>query len=107
MKNKNRQKGISLLGIIVLGFVLILVLGYFNVSVEEVVESPQAQENLDYVKGETRTLWERYLSGPVTYLWQDVWVDIFWEGFLNNMERIRDGLPTDFDKAAGNLEVKQ
>ena len=104
---KNTQKGISLLGILVLGFILILVLGYFNVSVEEVVESPQAQENLNYVKGETRTLWERYLKDPVTYLWKDVWVDIFWQGFLNNMERIRDGLPTDFDKAANNLKIKQ
>lgn len=107
MKNINGQKGISLLGVLIFGFILILVLGYFNVSVEEVVESPQAQENLEYVKGETRTLWDRYLEGPVSYLWQDVWVDIFWEGFLNNMERIRDGLPTDFDQAAKNLEVTQ
>ena len=107
MKNKNGQRGISLLGILVLGFILILVLGYFNVSVEEVVESPQAQDNLEYVKGGTRTLWDRYLKDPVTYLWQDVWVDIFWEGFLNNMERIRDGLPTDFDQAAKKLEVEQ
>ena len=107
MKNKNGQRGISLLGILVLGFILILVLGYFNVSVEEVVESPQAQDNLEYVKGETRTLWDRYLKDPATYLWQDVWVDIFWEGFLNNMKRIRDGLPTDFDQAAKKLEVEQ
>ena len=86
-------------------FILIIVLGYFNISVQGVVESPASQGNIGYVKGLTVTFWNTYLAGPARYLWQDVWVDIFWKGFISNMERIRDGQPTDLDKAAENLQV--
>ena len=37
----------------------------------------------------------------------DVWIDIFWKGFISNMERIRDGQPTDFDKAGDALKLPQ
>lgn len=107
MKNINKQKGISILGVLVLGFILILVLGYFNVSIKSVVESPTSQENINYVQGSTKSLWDKYLAGPVSYLWNDVWVNIFWKSFILNMERIRDGQPTDIDKAGNNLKVVQ
>ncbi len=103
--NKTNQAGISILGILVLGFVLILVLSYYNISIKGVVESPTGQENLNYVGGTTRSLWDKYLAGPADYLWHDVWINIFWKGFISNMERIRDGQPTDFDNASQNLKV--
>ncbi len=105
--NKKTQKGMSILGILVLGFILILVLSYFSISIKSVVESPTGQENLNYVGGGTRSVWNDYLKRPASYLWNDIWINIFWKGFINNMERIRDGQPTDFDKAAVNLEVQQ
>lgn len=107
MKKFNDNKGISILGILFFGFILLLILSYFNVSVKSVVESPTGQENINYVKGETKSFWDKYLAEPARYLWQDVWVDIFWKGFISNMERIRDGKPTDFDKASLDIEVKQ
>lgn len=105
MKNFNTQRGISILGFLLLGFIIILVLSYFKVSVKDVVESPTGQENINYVKGETKSFWDKYLAEPVHYLWNDVWIDIFWKGFISNMERIRDGKPTDFDEASANLSV--
>ena len=104
MKNFN-EKGISILGILILAVVVILVLSYFNVSIKSVVESPSGQENINYVEGGTESLWNEYLAQPASYLWNDVWVNIFWKSFINNMERIRDGQPTDLDKAANNLQV--
>ena len=107
MKNLNQKnRGISILGILLLGFILLLVLSYFKISVREVVESPEAQENIGYVKGTTKSFWDKYLKDPATYLWQDVWLDIFWKGFIDNMERIRDDKPTDLDIAADNLKVQ-
>ena len=94
-----------MLGILLLGVILLLVLGYFKISVREVVESPESQENINYVKGTTKSIWDKYFKGPASYLWNDVWVDIFWKSFVSNMERIRDDQPTDFDKAADNLKV--
>ena len=54
----------------------------------------------------TESLWNEYLAKPATYLWNDVWVNIFWKSLIKNMERIRDGQPTDLDKAANNIEVQ-
>jgi hypothetical protein len=107
MKNLNKKRGISILGVIFFGFIIVLVLSYFNVSIKSVVESPTGQENINYVKGSTKSLWETYLAEPVHYLWNDVWVNIFWKGFISNMERIRDGQPTDLDKAAEDLKIAQ
>lgn len=97
MINFNKEKGISIIGILFLGFILILVLSYFNISVKSVVESPTGQENINYVGGGTRNLWNDYLKAPASYLWNDIFVNIFWKSFINNMERVRDGHPTDFE----------
>ena len=108
MKNdtKNKQKGISILGILFFGFVLILVLSYFHISIKTVVDSPTGQENVNYVKGSTQSLWDAYLAKPAHYLWQDVWVNIIWKSFISNMERIRDGQPTDIDNAAKSIQMQ-
>lgn len=104
--NNNRQDGISILGVLVFGIILILILSYFNISIKSVVNSPTGQENVNYVKEGTKSLWITYLAEPASYLWNDVWVNIFWKGFISNMERIRDGKPTDFDNAANNLKIQ-
>lgn len=92
---------------IFLAIVIILVLSYFNISIKSVVNSPTGQENVNYVREGTKSLWEAYLAKPASYLWNDVCVNIFWKGFISNMERIRDGQATDFDKAGDNLQVPQ
>lgn len=104
-KFKNKQMGLSILGVLVLGAILILVLSYFNISIKAVVESPTAQENIEYVGGGTRNLWVAYLKEPASYLWNEIWVKLFWRSFVENMERIRDGKPTDLDRAGANLQV--
>src|SRR3989344_7636991 len=103
-KFKNKQRGISILGVLFLTVVIILVLSYFNISIKAVVESPAGQENIEYVKGGTKNLWTEYLKEPVSYLWNG-WLNLFWRPFIDNMERIRDGIPTDLDNAAENLEI--
>lgn len=104
MKNLNTNRGISLLGVLVLGFLLILVLSYYNISIRSVVESPTGQDNLNYVGGTSRSVWNDYLKAPAHYLWRDIWINIFWKSFINNMERIRDGKPTDFDDSAPKID---
>jgi len=106
-KNIGQQKGISILGILFLGFILILVLSYFNISIKAVVESPTGQENVNYVQKGAQSFWNKYLAKPVEYLWNDVWLNIFWKSFIYNMERIRDGKSTEFDDAAENLKIQQ
>jgi hypothetical protein len=104
MKNFNKG-GISILKLLLLGFVLLLVLSYFKISIREIVESPAGQDNINYVTDNTKTFWEKYLKDPANYLWNDVFIDIFWQGFINNMERIRDGKPTDYEKFAPTIPI--
>lgn len=99
MKN-SKQKGLSIIGIVIVGFVVILVISYFHISLKKVVENPDTQDNLHYVGDNSKSVWDKYLREPATYLWHDVWVNIFWKGFISNMERIRDGKPNDFQNSA-------
>ena len=105
-KLNNKKRGISILGILLLAIVIILVLSYFNISIKAVVESPTGQENINYVQGGTKSLWTTYLAEPASYLWNDVWVDIFWRPFISNMKKINLGQPTDIDKAANGLKIQ-
>jgi len=108
MKNLNKKKkGISILGIVLLMAVILLVLSYFKISLRGIVESPTGQENIDYVQDSSKSFWDKYLKDPASYLWHDVWVDIFWKSFILNMERIRDGQPTDIDTAAPKADPTQ
>ena len=100
------KAGVSILGILLLAVIIILVLGYYHISLRAVVETSENQDNIQYVQGGSRSVWNDYLKEPFSYLWQDVWVNIFWKGFILNMERIRDGQPTDLDKAGQNLQLK-
>ena len=103
--NKNEKRGlISILGMLVIAVIVILVLSYFNISLRAVVGSPVAQDNINYVGGASKTVWDKYLKDPAHYLWQDVWVNIFWKGFILNMERIRDGKPTDAQNFAPTID---
>lgn len=107
MSKINKTKGgISILGILILCFIGILVLSYFKISIKSVVESPEAQDNISYVGGGTRNLWNDYLKEPAEYVWNDIFVNIFWKSFVNNMERIRDGQPTDYENAAPSFNLK-
>lgn len=111
MKNKiyfkNKNRGMSILGFLVMGFIIILILSYLNVSIKGIIESPTGQENVNYIKDETKSVWVTYLKEPAEYLWNDILVNIFWKSFILNMERIRDGIPTDFEKAAPNLKIEE
>jgi hypothetical protein len=104
---QNKKGGLSILGTIFWAVIIVLVLSYFNISIKAVVESPTGQENVNYVGGGAKSLWTTYLAEPVSYLWNDVWVNIFWKSFISNMERIRDGKPTDLDRAADNIKIQE
>lgn len=95
-----QSKGLSILGIIILIALGIVILGYFNISIKSVVEKPVVQENTSYVTGVIGTLWNRYLATPALYIWNNIFLDLFWGSFIENMHRIKDGQPTWFEQNA-------
>ena len=99
----NINRGISILGVLFLGIILILVLSYYHISIRAIVESPETKDNIGYVSTAGRSVWNDYFKGPVHYLWNDVWINIFWKSFISNMERIRDGKSTDYQNSAPSV----
>jgi len=93
----------GLIKFIVLIIIAIVILSYFGFNLREIVESPESQGNLGYVWGLVVSVWDNYLARPLRYLWNDIFVDILWAGFISNMERLRDGQPTDIELAAPTI----
>ena len=92
--NANKNKGfIRLIILIIIG---IIVLSYFNINVKSIVESPVAQENIGYVWGLVTFVWAEYLATPLLYFWNNIFIALLWDSFVDNMERIRAGEPNDF-----------
>ena len=85
---------INILGIILLAIIFVLVLNYFNVSIRVVVE--EGESGSTHLRGETKSLWNEYLKNPLESLWKFI-LEVFWEPFVSNMERLKDGKPSDFD----------
>lgn len=90
---------------LVIVILILVVLGLMGVSVQhDVVENPHVQENTSYVASGVAYVWNTYLAGPAHFLWHDVFVDIIWHAFVENMGRLRDGEPpTYFDTPTGNI----
>lgn len=79
MKNKINKKnihkrGFSIIGILFFGFIIILVLSFFDIRIKGVVEGPAGQENISYVEKNIKTVWNKYFKGPARYLWNDIWL---------------------------------
>ena len=106
MKNLNNKKGgISILGIVLLGIILIIFLGYFNINIKAIVESPSTQNNFSYVGSAGRSLWNDYLKKPINNVIGSDTVQVFWNSFLGNMKNIHDGKPTDFQRSAPTFPI--
>ncbi len=102
----NKKGGISILGVVLLTIVLIFVLSFFKINLKAVVESPDAQNNLQYVGYTGRSLWNDYLAKPIANVVGDLKLKTVWDAFISNMQRIHDGQPTDFQKLAPTVDVK-
>ncbi|HUD04250.1 MAG TPA: hypothetical protein VMR73_02040 [Candidatus Paceibacterota bacterium] len=63
--NPNR----GLIRTIIIIIIAILILSYFGISIQSVINSPTTQNNFSYVWGGVVYVWNTYLSGPFWALW--------------------------------------
>lgn len=77
MINFQNKGGISILGVILLGIILILVLSYFGFDIKSLVENPKTQDNLNYVGGVLEDIWDNVLKKPVMWVWDNVLEKLF------------------------------
>lgn len=87
----------GLINFILIVVFLILLLSYFNVDIKGFVEDPVTQQNITYVWGGALFIWNEYLSSPVLYFWNNIFLNLLWDSFVTNMERIKAGQPNEFE----------
>lgn len=93
MKNKAAGEG-GLIKTILLIVIAILVVSYFGINIRALVTSPTTQDNVSYVTTSAVSLWNNYLKGPVTYLWNEVFLSLIWNTAMNNLRNGSLGQPS-------------
>lgn len=88
---------------ILLILIAIIVLSYLGFDLRAIVESEGTQNNLMYVWGIGVIVWYEYLSQPVLYFWHNIFIDLLWESFIENMERIKAGQATTIEEMAPEI----
>lgn len=79
---------------IILVVVLLAILSFFGISIKSIIEGESFKENFSYVWGWIKHLWNNYLIRPASYLWNDIFIDLIWGSFVDNLKRIKLGKPT-------------
>ena len=77
---------------------------FFDFSVREAVEDEQTQDNFSYISTNAISFWNSHLKTTAHYLWDDVFIDLLWESFTENLTRLKDGEPTIFEELAPNVD---
>ncbi len=104
MLKKNLQKG-SIRWFIMTILAIIIASYFFDFSVQEAVEDEQTQSNFLYIKTQFMNFYDAYLRQPLDYFWNTIVVDLLWSTFIENLENIKSGEPTNFEQAASGLEI--
>jgi len=73
---------------IIIFIILILVLSYFGINIQQVVNSPTGQSNVSYVWNGVTYVWNNYLSAPFDYLWNTVGQTL-WNAFTQGIQNIK------------------
>ncbi len=89
--------------LIILGVLIIVIISFLGYDLQQFVESPVTQKNFSYVGHAITYVWKEYLSTPLIYLWKNVFIDLIWGAFTENMGRVKDGMPTQMQEMAPQL----
>ena len=85
----NTQHGF--IRLVILLIIIIAVLSYFNFDIKKFFESDIVRNNFNYAWNWVMYVWETYLAGPAGYLWNDVFIDLIWNSFIENLQRFKAG----------------
>jgi hypothetical protein len=80
MKNHTSNRGF--IQFIILIIIVIAVLSYFGINIQNAFNSPTAQSNFGFVGNWVQYAWNNWLATPVTWVWDNVVVGILWNLIL-------------------------
>lgn len=87
-----------MLRLVILIIIIIAVLSYFGFNLKNFFESDIVRNNFNYVWNFVKYVWENYLARPARYLWNDVFIDLIWDSFIENLQRFKAGQGPSFNK---------
>lgn len=93
----------GILRLVIYIIIILLILSYFGLNIRAIVNSPTGQDNFTYVQQLMIDAWNGYLKKPVLYLWDDIFLDLIWEPAIENLQKMKDGQPTDIQTATPTL----
>ncbi len=93
----------GLLRMVIYIIVILLILSYFGLNIRAIVNSPTGQDNFTYVQQLMVDTWNGYLKKPVLYLWNDIFLDLIWNPAIDNLQKIKDGDPTNIQMSTPTL----
>jgi hypothetical protein len=80
--------------------IALIILGYFGFNMREILQRDSVKDNLQYAKELVVKVWQNYLRKPILYFWNEIFLRILWDAFIQNMEDIRNGRDTELDRSA-------
>ena len=69
--------------IVLLLVIVFLILGYFGFNLKTIVDSPTVHSNLEYAIDAVLHLWNIFIVGPATYIWNKVIVAMLIEPLIH------------------------
>lgn len=87
---------------IILGLIALIVLSFFGYDLKAIIEAPITQSNLNYAGDGVSYVWD-YVKGPITYIYNNIFIGILWNAFVHNLGRIDAGAPTELQNAGNRL----
>lgn len=100
-----RQGG--LIKLIIIFVIVVLILSVLNINIRSIIESEQVQTNFSYVWNFIKTIWSDYLAYPMIYFWNNIFIDLLWNSFVDNLDRIKAGEPTEMMLNAPSVDFAQ
>ncbi|MFA6397334.1 MAG: hypothetical protein WDK96_00615 [Candidatus Paceibacterota bacterium] len=94
------KKQSGFLKLIILIIIAVFILSFLNVDVQSKIESPQIKNDLVYIKENSIIVWDKYLSEPLSYLWNSVFITTLVNSFVDGIKKLKNGEPVDFQLMA-------
>ncbi|PIS13541.1 MAG: hypothetical protein COT67_01220 [Candidatus Tagabacteria bacterium CG09_land_8_20_14_0_10_41_14] len=85
----------GLVKLVILIIIGAIVLGYFGINLRSIIESGPVQDNLGYLWGGVKLLWNDYLKKPFTFAY-NIFYEYLWKAFIASMERLKGGQDPEF-----------
>ena len=88
---------VNILGLVIL---IIIILVLFKVDIKSKIKSPQFQENITYVEEQAKTIWQKYIIGPIKSKVGQLFIDVTNKGIKQIQDNFTQNIvktPTDKD----------